>query len=237
MMFRTAHTVRFPALWSALAATVLSGCFLNADSMPPNEVVSTHQLYNSLLQLAPAVVDPQAEIITMIHKTNFAFGEDELNGAETARLAKFLSDTAADRLTRIEINGPRKAAGKHDVLTAARIASISENLSGMGLNPAIAARPLESMTVSSDAIVVTVTRAMVIEPDCDVPKSIYTPRPTHIWSCSNTAVLGRMIADPLDLERGRPQGPGDAEALALGMQRYRVGKTKEIKGQSVSGSN
>lgn len=237
MTFRTAHTIRFPVLWSALAATMLSGCFLNADSMPPNEVVSTHQLYNSLLRLAPAVVKPQAEIITMAHKTNFAFGEDELNSTETARLAKFLSDTAADRLTRIEINGPRKVAGKHDVLTAARIASISDNLSGMGLNSSVASRPLESMTVPGDAIVVTVTRAIVIEPDCDVPKSIYTPRPTHIWSCSSAVVLGRMIAEPLDLERGRPQGPGDAEALALGMQRYRLGKTKEIKNQSVSGSN
>ena len=111
------------------------------------------------LRLAPSVVEPQAEVITMIHKTNFAFGDDELSDGEVARLAKFLRDTGADRLTRIEVDGPRKAAGKHDVLTAARLASISDRLSGLGMNPAIAVRPIDSMTVAKDDIVVTVTRS------------------------------------------------------------------------------
>ena len=236
MMFHPTQTFRFRPLWTVLATTMLSGCFLNPDSMPPNQVVPAHQLYNSLLQLAPAVVEPQIETITMTHKANFAFGVDDLNASEVARLTNFLQDTGADRLTRIEINGPRKAAGKHDVLTAARIASISERLSDLGMKPAVAARPIDSMTVPSDAIVVTVTRAMVIEPDCGVPKTIYGPRPTHIWSCSNTVVLGRMIVDPLDLERGRPQRPGDGEALAPGIARYRAGKIKPIKNQSATSS-
>jgi type IV pilus biogenesis protein CpaD/CtpE len=236
MTLHPIHTFRIRVLLPALAATTLSGCFLNPDTLPPNQVVPTHQLYNSLLRLAPAVVEPQAETITLIHKTNFAYGDDELNDNEVARLTKFLQDTGADRLTRIEVNGPRKAAGKHDLLTAARLASISERLSDLGLNPTIAARPIDSMTVPSDAVVVTVTRAMVIEPDCEVPKTIYGPRPTHIWSCASTAVLGKMIVDPLDLERGRPQGPGDGEALAPGMARYRAGKITPIKNQSATGS-
>jgi len=236
MMYRPAHSFRFPVLWTVLATTVLSGCFLNLDSMPPNEVVQTHQLYNSLLRLSPAVVEPQAEVITLIHKANFAFGKDALSDNEVDRLTKFLQDTGADRLTRIEVNGPRKAAGRHDVLTAARIASISKRLSALGMNPAIATRPSDSMTVSGDAIIVTVSRAMVIEPDCEVPKTIYSPRPTNIWTCANTVVLGRMIVDPLDLARGRPQGPGDGEALVLGVERYRTGKITPIKNQSVSGS-
>ncbi len=236
MMFVSTRTFRFRSLYVTLASAMLSGCFLNPDSMPPNEVVPLHQLYNSMLSLAPAVVEPQAEIITMIHKTNFAFGADDLSDSEMVRLKKFLQDTGADRTTRIEISGPRKAAGKHDVLTAARIGSISTSLSNQGMRPAVASHPIDSMTVPDDAIVVTVTRAMVIEPDCNVPKTIYGPRPTHIWSCSNTAVLGRMIVDPLDLERGRPQGPGDGEALAPGIARYRAGKIKEIKSQSVTSS-
>ena len=54
MMFHPTHTFRFRPFWTVLATITLSGCFLNPDSMPPNEVVQTHQLYNSLLQLAPA---------------------------------------------------------------------------------------------------------------------------------------------------------------------------------------
>ncbi len=234
MMFHLTRIFQFRPLCAALAMATLSGCFLNPDSMPPNEVVSTHQLYNSMLRLAPAIVEPRAEVITMIHKTNFAFGDDDLKASEVARLTKFLQNSGADRLSRIEINGPRKAAGKHDVLTAARIASISGRLTTLGMKPSVATSPIDSMTVPGDAIVVTVTRAMVIEPDCDVPKTIYGPRPTHIWSCSNTSVLGRMVVDPLDLERGRPQGPGDGEALASGVTRYREGKITPIKNQSAT---
>ncbi len=233
-MLHPTHTLRFRVLSAALATTILSGCFLNTDGMPPNEVVQSHRLYNSLLSLAPAIVEPQVEVITVIHKTNFAFGDDELNVSEIARLTKFLQGTGTDRQTRVEINGPRKAAGNHDVLTAARIASISEQLSDLGIRSAISARPIDSMTVPSDSIVVTVTRAMIIEPDCEVPKTIYGPRPTHIWSCANTVVLGRMVVNPLDLKRGRPQGPGDGEALAPGIARYRAGKITPLKSQPLT---
>jgi len=214
---------------------LVSGCFLNADSMPPTKARPEDQIYHSLLRLQPSKVDPQVEVVTLLHKTNFAFAEDRLSQGELDRLVQFLNDSGADAGTRIEIDGPRKAAGKYDILTSARILRISNSLTAMGLNPTVPAQPVHSLSKPEDAIVVTVTRAMVIEPDCTVPKTIYSPRPTHIWSCSNTVVLGRMVADPLDLERGRALAPGDAETLSAGVERYRTYKVKEVDVEQTSG--
>lgn len=234
MTFTPKHTLRFRMLGSALALAALSGCFLNPDAMPPTETVVTHQFYHSLMRLQPAIVEPQAETITMIHKVSFAFGEDDLSAGEAERLTRFLQASAADRKSRVRIDGPRKAAGRHDILTAARIASIAARLTEMGAHAEVAARPIESLTKPEDAIVVTVTRAMVIEPDCNVPKTIYTPRPTHIWTCSSAVALGRMVADPLDLARGRTLAPGDGETLAAGVERYRADKIKELDDEPTS---
>ena len=234
MMLTPKHTFRLRLMGTALAMATLSGCFLNPDALPPTETVWSHQFYHSLIRLQPAVVEPQVETVTLIHEVAFAFGEDALSAHETEQLTKFLQDSAADRRSRIRIDGPRKAAGKHDILTAARIANIAAKLSDMGIQSEVAPRPIDSLVKSDDAIVVALTRAMVIEPDCAVPKTIYGPRPTHIWTCTTAVALGRMVADPLDLERGRPQDPGDAEALSLGVERYRDGKVTPLTSQSTS---
>ena len=235
MMRVSNHRLRLRLLGTALAASALSGCFLNADALPPNNVRSLDQLYHSLMRLQPAVIEPQVETITMIHKVNFTYGEGRLSQAEDDRLMRFIQESAADRKSRVEIDGPRKAAGRHDILTAARIAAIAEKLSAMGIDAGVAARPVESLAKPDDAIVVTITRAMVIEADCGVPKTIYGPRPTHIWSCTTSAALGRMVVDPMDLERGRPLGPGDGEQQTLGVQRYRTDQIKQPKADSTSG--
>lgn len=216
------------------AAAFLSGCFLNPDALPPNDTRSLDQLYHSAMRLQPSIVEPQIETVTMFHSAKFSFGEDTLSEAETERLVKFLQKSDANRKARIEIDGPRKAAGKHDILTAARIAAIADRLSTLGISAQISSRPIESLAKPEDAIVVSVTRAMIIEPDCDVPKTIYGPRPTHIWSCSNATALGRMVADPLDLERGRALAPGDGETLAAGIKRYREDEIKELDEEETS---
>ena len=237
MMNISTHRLHLRLLGTVLAASTLSGCFLNPDAMPPNDVRSVDRLYHSLIRLQPAVVEPQVETITMIHKVNFTYGEDFLSRAEDEELVRFLQESAADRKSRIEIDGPRKAAGRHDILTAARMAAIAEKLSAMGISAEIAAHPVQSMTKSDDAIVVTITRAMVIEPDCEVPKTIYSPRPTHVWSCSTATALGRMVVDPLDLASGRPLGPGDGDQQVLGVQRYRQDKVKALKNETTAGGS
>lgn len=46
-------------------------------------------------------------------------------------------------------------------------------------------------------------------------------RPQYNYNCSNTAALGMMVANPLDLERGRNEGPADGERAAKVIELYR----------------
>ncbi|MFQ5773015.1 MAG: CpaD family pilus assembly lipoprotein [Kiloniellaceae bacterium] len=217
---------------SLLAALGLTGCVLDSRTPPADETVPGHRIYHSLLRLQPPMIRPQVETVTMVHRVGFADGAAELSGDELSRLVAFLKETDAGTGARVEIDGPRVEGGDHDPLTAARIASIADGLSRLGLRAEVTERPVESLTKPKDATVVMVTRAMVIEPDCATPKTIYGPRPTHIWSCATAAALGRMVADPLDLKRGRALGPADGEASVLGVQRYRADKIKTPKSES-----
>jgi type IV pilus biogenesis protein CpaD/CtpE len=222
------------ALGAAALAGALSGCFLNPDAMPPNNVRKIDQLYHSFIRLQPTVIEPQVEPITMVHRVDFAYGSDELSAEEKERLDAFLADTGANSRARIEVDGPRRAGGAHDLMTDSRLNALIAYLSSKGLQAAAAPRPTETLTQPEDAVVVTVSRAMVIEPDCNVPKTIYAPRPTNIWSCTTSAALGRMVADPTDLQSGRPTGPGDGEALIQGVERYRKDKIKPLKTESTN---
>ena len=226
---------RFRLLPAVALSAALGGCFLNPDAMPPNKTRDIDQLYHSLMRLQPAIVEPQVETITMLHKVDFGFGEDGLSEGESDRLLKFILQSGADDRSRISIDGPRKAGGQFDILTRARIAAIESNLLEAGVETSVSPRPVDSLSKPHDAVIVTVTRAMIIEPDCEVPKTIYGPRPTHVWSCSSAVALGRMVEDPRDLERGRALDDADAETLAAGIERYRTDKVKQLEAVSTAG--
>jgi len=220
------------ALAGALAGT-LGGCALNPDAGPESDTVPEHRLYHSLIRLQPPLIEPQVETVTMTYTVRFPDGEAKLDADELARLNAFLRDNNALE-ARVEIDGPRDAAGYHDGLTAARLEALNEVLYRFGISAVVPDRTQPSLTRPEDATVVTLTRAMVIEPDCSTPKTIYGPRPTHIWGCSSATILGRMVVDPLDLERGRQIGPADGEAAAQSIQRYREDKVKELKTESTN---
>lgn len=213
----------------------LSGCLLNPDALPPNKTVPLDQLYHSSMRLQPSVVEPQVETVDIMHTVEFPFGSDTLSDSQVERLAAFLREARAGQQARIVIDGPRKAAGRFDILTEARIAAIADAIADQGFLADISRRPVDSLSRPADSIVVAVSRAMVIEPDCEVPKTIYVPRPTHIWSCSTAVALGRMVVDPMDLKRGRPLGPADGETLSRGIERYRTDKVKVLKSDPTQG--
>lgn len=226
-------------LWRPIAMTFmaagLSGCFLNPDSLPPTEIVNTHALYHSLMRLQPPVVEPQVETVSVLHPVRFVPGSSELSEREITRLIDFLNQTYTTSDARIEIDGPRGPEGFRDGLEALRVASLSETLMHLGVDAEVPASPIESLSRPDDATVIVVTRAMVIEPDCSVPKTIYSPRPTHTWSCSSAVALGRMVANPLDLKRGRATGPADGESAAKAIQRYREGEIKQLEVEGTGG--
>jgi type IV pilus biogenesis protein CpaD/CtpE len=61
-------------------------------------------------------------------------------------------------------------------------------------------------------------------------------RPQYYWTCSTTANLGAMVANPQDLANGQIPNPADGEAAALGTQRYRAGTPTPLIDESTGGN-
>ena len=202
-------------------ATLLAACHVDPNTQSPVEVVRSHTVDSANWQQIPAKVVSQVEPITFVHTANFDPGETELNQTEIGRLLAFLQDSGVHQGARIEIDGPRGGGGYFDPVTAARVAEIEANLSAIGLRSEIPVRPATSLVRPNGAIAVSVTRAVVVLPDCSAPQPEPAMRPQYNYSCSNTSALGMMVANPLDLERGRNEGAADGERAAKVIELYR----------------
>ncbi|MHA1152537.1 MAG: CpaD family pilus assembly lipoprotein [Alphaproteobacteria bacterium] len=213
---------RLAKLFPAFGIVALLGaCHIDPESQTPAEMFTSHTVDHGNWQQIPARVENQVEPITFVHATNFDPGETELSEAEMKSLLAFLQSSGVHEGARIEIDGPRGGGGYFDPVTAARVAEIEAELSDIGLRSEIPVRPMTTLLRPDDAIAVSVTRAVVVLPDCSAPQPEAATRPEYNFNCSNTAALGMMVADPLDLKRGRNEGAADGEAAAKVIQLYR----------------
>ena len=203
---------------------LLGACHVDPNTQNPIELFTSHTVDHANWQQIPAKVQTLVEPVTFVHATNFEPGETELNEAELDRLFAFLQTSGVHQGARIEIDGPRAGGGYFDPVTAARVSGIETELSSIGLRSQVPVRPTTSLLRPEDAIAVSVTRAVVILPDCSTPQPAFATRPSYSYSCSNTAALGMMVANPLDLERGRAEGPADGEPAARVIRLYRERK-------------
>ena len=82
----------------------------------------------------------------------------------------------------------------------------------------------------NDTMTVTVGRYVVTAPKCPDWTKPAGPDPSNRVSsnfgCATTSNFGLMLADPGDLLRGRPKGPGDGVAASRLVRKYRDGKAK-----------
>ncbi len=80
----------------------------------------------------------------------------------------------------------------------------------------------------NDTVTVTIGRYVVTPPKCpDWTKPAGSDPNNRVGSnfgCASTTNLGLMLADPGDLVRGRPKGPGDGVAASRLVRKYRSGK-------------
>jgi pilus biogenesis lipoprotein CpaD len=202
--------------------TLLGACHVNPDTQSAGEVFRSHTVDSANWQQIPARVVSQVEPITFVHTANFDPGETTLNETEFDLLLAFLQNSGVHQGARIEIDGPRGGGEYFDPVTAARVADIEARLTAIGLRSEIPVRPVTSLLRPDDAIAVSVTRAVVIMPDCTAPQPDPAMRPEYNYNCSNTAALGMMVANPLDLERGRNEGAADGERSAKVIELYRL---------------
>ena len=211
-------------LFPFLGLLALGACHVDPTTQNPIELVTSHTFDHANWQQIPDELENQVEPITFTHSVNFGPGETELNEAQLTGLLAFLQKSGVHQGARIEIDGPRGQGGYFDPVTAARVSGIEAELSSIGLRSQVPVRPTTSLLRPDDTIAVSVTQAVVILPDCGAPQPAFATRPTYTYSCSNTAALGMMIANPLDLVRGRAEGPADGEPAARVIQLYRKRK-------------
>lgn len=202
--------------------TLLGACHVDPDTQSAGEVFRSHTVDSANWQQIPARVVSQVEPITFVHTANFDPGETTLSEAEFDRLLAFLQNSGVHQGARIEIDGPRGGGEYFDPVTAARVADIEARLTAIGLRSEIPVRPVTSLMRPDDAIAVSVSRAVVVLPDCTAPQPDPAMRPQYNYNCSNTAALGMMVANPLDLERGRNEGAADGERSAKVIELYRL---------------
>jgi pilus assembly protein CpaD len=84
---------------------------------------------------------------------------------------------------------------------------------------------------ADDTVMVTIGRYVVTPPKCpDWSKPAGSDPNNRVGSnfgCATISNLGLMLADPGDLVRGRPKGPGDGVAAVWLVRKYREGKVTE----------
>lgn len=232
-MLRKQRSSRLTRAAVLLSVSMLAGCHLvrttQTDAM---DAVQSHTFNHSNWSEKHRHMKNQVEEVTLVHTIDFAPGDSDLSEVELSELLMFLQESGVHDGARIEIDGPRDQGGYHDPLTAARMSAIEAELTGIGLRSQVPARPITSLVKPEEAIAVTVSRAMVILPDCDSDELEIDMRPRSVFTCATTAALGMMIADPLDLKRGQVLGPSDGAAATGSIQRYRAGKTKALKIES-----
>jgi len=214
---------RLARLFPVLGAVALLGaCHVDPNSQNPVSLFTSHTVDSANWQQIPARIVNQVEPITFIHTANFDPGETALSEKESELLLAFLQSSGVHQGARIETDGPRGGGGYFDPVTAARVAEIEAGLSAIGLRSEIPSRPTTSLVRPNDAIAVIITRAVVIVPDCSASQPQPAMRPAYNFNCSNTAALGMMIAEPLDLKRGRNEGAADGETSARVIELYRL---------------
>ena len=221
------HSAKLSVLLTG-AGLLLAGCHVAEGQSNPIEAFTSHTIDHANWRQRPPFLENQVEEITVVHQIKFQAGESQLPAGELDQLLEFLQQSGVHRGARIEIDGPRDKMGYHDILTAARLSAIEIEITRLGLRSEVPVKPITALAKPEGTVAVTVTRAMVILPDCSTPEPGFAMRPPSVFSCTTSATLGQMIADPVDLARGRAAGPADAEATVGSIRRYRAGKTKAL---------
>lgn len=220
-------------LAAILPVVGLAGCNVG-QTQDPIQLITSHSFDSANWQQGAAAITTQVEPITVMHLMTFAPGESALSEQELASLRDFLQKSGGYDGARIEVDGPRAPGGYFDALTKARVEDIRAEISGLGLRSQIPAAPLTLLAKPPAGIAVTITRAMIIPPDCSAPQPDFATRPDYAWSCTSAANLGRMVVDPVDLVRGQTPGPADGEAAAKSIETYRKREIKDLKAEKTT---
>lgn len=214
-----------------LVAGLTAGCTEKQRTQRADETaveLYRHVFHHGKWKPLPRPLDSQVESVSINHNVNFAGGDPSLSESGRSGLHTFLREKSVAGNEVIVLDAARRADGTLDGLAAARLATIQAELARTGLNAVVASGPQGGLQPAGDQVAVLVTRTMVISPDCGTDLPEPGDKPNYIFTCSTTANLGQMIANPQDLARGRSRGYSDGTVGAAAIERYRGGATTGI---------
>jgi len=191
--------------------------------------------------------DPQARVATVqwgefTHQVAFRPGESRLSASAARGIDQFLAREKVESPDRVRVMAhPDLASEKRDRLAAGREAEVVKHLRSRHLAPRVEAGGTDGPPVNAgghDSVTIVVRRPVVATPHCPDWERLMAHReldPTKAsFGCLTTTTLGATVANPDDLIEGRDPGPFDGDALAPSVERYRQGKTKDLKDVSTS---
>jgi len=167
------------------------------------------------------------------HDVAFPAGRARLSARARDDLDEFLRQRqirGADRV--LVLSRPILSNAARDRLSLRREVAVRAHLRQRRLAPRfMTGRAIKGR--GRNVVTVVVRRPIVVTPHCDFWRSLergeeITARGSE-FGCATTTALGAMVADPNDLLRGRDPGATDGGAIDKAIQRYREGKTKDLK--------
>jgi pilus assembly protein CpaD len=171
-----------------------------------------------------AFARPEVRRIDVQHVVPFASQAMDLSDVEREALAMFVRQNNLQPGSHVSVAAPTKTATQ-SARSRNRLASVRNELQRMGVSSSVVQAQSTNGQNTGDEVVVFAQTVAVLPPDCpgyNTPTELdFEWRPNTKLGCANAINLGLMVANPNDLAQGRPVGPGDGEALALGVQRYR----------------
>ncbi|MEM7172443.1 MAG: CpaD family pilus assembly lipoprotein [Pseudomonadota bacterium] len=184
--------------------------------------------YHGKWRQTPKPLENHLEDITFDGSINFAPGSAALSSAQLAQMKAFFNEAGISPENTVQIESPNPQAIQLSALDSARIAVVDQAIKDMGLNAKMAVSRSAFLAPGDDRIDITVTKLMVISPDCEEPQPAAGQRPTYRFTCSSASNLGAMVVNPLDLREGRPDQPSDGDAASKRVQKYREADQEEL---------
>jgi hypothetical protein len=223
----------------ALAGGLLAGCENNMDLEPQGN--DPEAAWNRFWALGdwkqmPEPYKNHVEVVTMDYRMAFLPGVAEPDVQSLAEFHAFLRDQGVTTEDAVSIEAVRMVTGGHDPLTTNRISQIANELNRVGLRTSVSPSSGEQAGLDDNQLLVKVSRHVVLSPQCENEDPVVGKRPQYAWTCSTTANLGAMVANPRDLANGQIPNPADGEAAALGTQRYRAGTPTPLIDESTGGN-
>ncbi len=216
---------------------VLSGCAGDPDRAPEAQAVADAinvVFHHGKWRQIPATPENQVETIIFEQRVAFAEGTPLLDRAAREAIDRLLEEARPESGSLINLSIPATGGSTTtlDRLSLQRLEAVRVVLADRGYPSALASDALGRVAVlSENEVGLTVAKAMAVLPDCSQPQPLEPDRPNFNagFGCSNANNLGVMVANPADLERGRPLEPADAEAHSLSILRYRIGEPKPLE--------